>query len=594
MIKGLSVSNFKGIKDRSVDFNRKLNVFTGESGVGKTSLLSAIKYALYGKGTAADIKNGETEAKVTVEFDGGTTVERKRNKTANKVSISGNSTTAKSAEDYLEKKIASPDVLKLMLETDYFEGLSKKDVTSLFLSIIPAKLDKDAVLKLCEEHTGRSLTDKEKALIEKEIAGLGSFGIETLNTVHDNLVEERKAVKRDIKNLSEKTKEDIAAPAETAEALNDALYKLIEKETLLKGYEAELARYNREYNAYNDAQRSIMELNKQLEELKDVEKPDAETLKTLESDKAKFKDALKQSQSTQATLKANIDIFTRTLESLNKPVCPISEKLVCKTDKSGMKADIEGLIKQNKEAYDKHVEFSARCEEQIAKRDKGIDDYRKSETLYERKTNVLRLLEDKKKIAMPEKVEKPDVPVDIETQKSKIRVKLDNISRYDRYISDVKELEKCKENLAIIEEVVKMFDVKKGIYHLILNRIITPLSQMVNDKAKTYRDGFSVKFDIEEGIEILYEPDKGAGYIPMVNASASEFLFIAYLVITVIGKLTGCRIIVIDNLDKFDGGKAKEFFKMMRDDDTFEQIFAATVNHEDVISSLDKNEIIMV
>ena len=594
MIKGLSVRNFKGIADKTVDFNRKLTVFTGESGTGKTSMLSALKYALCGKGTVSDIKNGKIEAEVSLEFDDGTTVERKRDKTGNKVSIAGNNTTAKSAEDYLGKKIADPEILKLMLDTDYFEGLDKKDVTSLFLGIIPAKLDKDSVLKLCEEHTGRSLTDKEKKLIEGELTGQGTFGIDTLNTVHDRLVEERKAVKRDIKNLTEKTKDVIDKPSESADALNDELYKLIEKETVLRGYENELNRYNRELRAYEEAQREIAELTPQLEALKDVTKPDEAALKTLEGDKAKFKEALKQSQATQATLKANIDIFTRTIESLNKPVCPISEKLVCRTDKSGVKADIEDLIRQNKEAYDKHVAFAARCEEQIAKRDAGIDEYRKSETRYERKMMVQKMLEDKKKVTKPEEVKKPEVPADIAEKKAEIRKKLDNISRYDAYEKDVQSLKKCKEELGVIEECVKMFDVKKGIYHLILDRIITPLSQMVNEKAKTYRDGFSVKFDIEEGIEILYEPGAGRGYIPMSNASASEFLFIAYLVITVIGKLTGCRIIVIDNLDKFDGKKAAEFFKLMRDDDTFEQIFAATVNHEDVISTLDKNELVVM
>ena len=68
-----------------------------------------------------------------------------------------------------------------------------------------------------------------------------------------------------------------------------------------------------------------------------------------------------------ATNQANKQFLERTLESLNKPVCPLSDRSICKTDKSELRKEIEELIQKNSETIQRQTEHIKRCEEQIAK-----------------------------------------------------------------------------------------------------------------------------------------------------------------------------------------------------------------------------------
>lgn len=41
-VKRLDITNFRGIKDLSIEFDPRINVFIGENGTGKTAVLDAI------------------------------------------------------------------------------------------------------------------------------------------------------------------------------------------------------------------------------------------------------------------------------------------------------------------------------------------------------------------------------------------------------------------------------------------------------------------------------------------------------------------------------------------------------------------------
>ncbi len=47
MIKNLSLENFKGFNSTSIDFNNRLNVFIGENGSGKSSILEALYFLIF-------------------------------------------------------------------------------------------------------------------------------------------------------------------------------------------------------------------------------------------------------------------------------------------------------------------------------------------------------------------------------------------------------------------------------------------------------------------------------------------------------------------------------------------------------------------
>ena len=69
MLLSLLVKNFALIKETYVEFGEKLNVITGETGAGKSILISAICFALGERADKNNIRNGSEFAQVQLVFD---------------------------------------------------------------------------------------------------------------------------------------------------------------------------------------------------------------------------------------------------------------------------------------------------------------------------------------------------------------------------------------------------------------------------------------------------------------------------------------------------------------------------------------------
>ena len=68
MIESLEISNIGGIKSASLEFTSGLNVITGESGAGKSSVVRALELLTGSRGGVKFIRAGETLGQVTAKF----------------------------------------------------------------------------------------------------------------------------------------------------------------------------------------------------------------------------------------------------------------------------------------------------------------------------------------------------------------------------------------------------------------------------------------------------------------------------------------------------------------------------------------------
>ena len=69
MLRDLHIQNLALIEDLWLDFGPGLTVLTGETGAGKTVLLSALELIMGGRGDSSQIAAGQTRAKVEASFD---------------------------------------------------------------------------------------------------------------------------------------------------------------------------------------------------------------------------------------------------------------------------------------------------------------------------------------------------------------------------------------------------------------------------------------------------------------------------------------------------------------------------------------------
>ena len=70
MLKELYIENLAVIEKASIDFTSGVNVFTGETGAGKSILINGINAVLGQRITKDIVRNGEKKAVITAVFDG--------------------------------------------------------------------------------------------------------------------------------------------------------------------------------------------------------------------------------------------------------------------------------------------------------------------------------------------------------------------------------------------------------------------------------------------------------------------------------------------------------------------------------------------
>ena len=158
MIKKIIITNFKGISALSIA-PEHINVLCGPCGSGKSSALEAIRFALTGSGSASDISSGKQECSVEVVFSDGSTIERTRTRGGSTVRINGKKTSQLSASEYLEGMLGvTPKTLAAFCGADYIGSLSQKDITSLFLSVLPVQINFNKMIELVENMTARTLS----------------------------------------------------------------------------------------------------------------------------------------------------------------------------------------------------------------------------------------------------------------------------------------------------------------------------------------------------------------------------------------------------------------------------------------------------
>lgn len=107
-IKKVELNNFQSHDYTEMKFDRGLNVILGNSDVGKTAILRAIKWALYNepKGDYF-IRQGERDVSVKVVFSNGVVVQRKKTPSKNSyylLDTSGNERLLKDLELTFQKK----------------------------------------------------------------------------------------------------------------------------------------------------------------------------------------------------------------------------------------------------------------------------------------------------------------------------------------------------------------------------------------------------------------------------------------------------------------------------------------------------------
>ena len=580
----ISIRNFKGIEDLQLNA-KKLNAIIGKCGSGKSSLLDAIRFALTGKAGKEVIRKGCREASVVLRFSDNSTIERIRRTSENISKCNGKSSTKRSLDEFLTARNMNPCWIESLCSVDWFAGLSSKDLNNFFMTILPLRAKAETVVELVAQ-LDKDLTEKkEKYLMEEILKKQEIFSFNDLANGYNTAYTVRQELKRKYNEMLPRCTFNETVPAKTREDIEKEL-NISQVEAAEKEYSKRLKEYASSKKQHDLAIKRLDEMKKELDTYSSCKKPKEETKTQAEADRKLFQVHIKRTNEYIGTINSTLDLLKRTLDNLDKPICPISEKLICTTDKSQLKEELLSLIQKNENALASNKEFLAKCEDQVRKRDDIISNYQKEVYRYEQKTtlenNISKFIVPEI-LPEPQKVEKAH----LEAKKKELLDLLSILSRYEKVQQNKKELAKIKDKYDLAQFAVKVLDSKIGIPALILQRTLRFFEKKCNEKASLLREGFQIHFLSDNGITIQVSPGKGKPFVDMKEVSTGEFVCVAYILMTMIGEATKCHLFLIDNLDRLDTEYLNALLSLLEEDKKIEQVFLGGVDHADVERTLN-------
>ncbi len=202
IFKEITISNFKGIADLHIEFTENKNILEGENGIGKTSVLDAITWCLFGKNFADEKlfkitpiidEVEQTNLITSVELKvNDTLIERIWDNSKATIKVDGVKFGIREFNDYLRDKfLITDEEFKSLSNTDYIPKLHWRDLRNLIMGLVGEITNEEVY------------TRGDFSLIEDKIESVGiEKTVEDIKTSKSNLSNE---IKRLQGNIDQKT-----------------------------------------------------------------------------------------------------------------------------------------------------------------------------------------------------------------------------------------------------------------------------------------------------------------------------------------------------------------------------------------------------
>ena len=194
-IEKLHTMDFMGIPGKKVwEFRDKVTVLSAPNGAGKTSVISALRYALTGLEPEGEmIHKGKTSAAVQIDTAKGSYCRIKKLGKQSRYVMNGKTTSLGELTRALEEEMGvSVSNAKIITSSELLQGLDSRQFGELLLNYLPEMMDKETVISRVS-----NATPLMRKIMEDNLPG-GDFGTKELDSFFAFLMEKRKGVKKAI------------------------------------------------------------------------------------------------------------------------------------------------------------------------------------------------------------------------------------------------------------------------------------------------------------------------------------------------------------------------------------------------------------
>ena len=553
-IQKIVIENFKGIKFTTFMPKEEPTWLFDKNGSGKTSFLEALRYGLTGKMPKDILYHGADEGFVTILFNDpdNTTVTRYFYSGAkpNKVKVNSKTCTAKEAQKIIcEIMNASDEKLDVLTSNEVFQELIKGDLGKFLLSFITEPMTIEKLYDICE------FTDDEKAKIADDKLLPKKFDVSITDSVYQVLFAERASLKKQVASLQ--AKYDFEEPLPEPKYKSEADIKKAENEYIKLSGEAafekeKLDAYNKALTEYNSRKARQETLKRKLDEL--VAKLEVETTESdVDNVNKTLNDAVTMKHNFETIIASNKVIVNnqkKILDALDSDKCPISSCLICKTDKTKAKADVEESISAAQSAVDTASEGVTKESEIIKEANNRLSYLRTQLNI----TNEIKALKCRiSDIDVGEEPSKPAI-VTISGDWKLFPVYKKEYEEYYDFVSANELLGVLIKKTAIVDGLVKKFSPKGDVETAIMKHYC----DLFDTEAEMIANAFDyqVKFRPENGVKLSIVPAGKTAEVDFTSLSTGEKLIVSIIIYVVLNNLMGTDIIILDDFNDLDAENA--------------------------------------
>lgn len=603
-IKKLQTKDVKGLSGtRNYDFSKnKIAAFCERNGTGKTSILKSLVYVLTGEKPSGELVfTGAASAAVQVDFEDGTRIARLMpadSKKPQKFYVGEK--TAKKLQSTtlteLNKAIAAQagreiDNSRIIASSELLRALTGQQLSDLLMSYIPELLTKQDIISRM-----KILTAGQENLLLESLPE-GEFGVKVIDDLYKKFYEERKKAKQKvtegnavIRNLEQNS----AQPKYPREKIEQIIADLQKKRDEAVQFSAKMAEYQNLSSAAEKHKAQLTALDEQ------IAKFDPNATRTPQEERDALANDIEQAEKEEKTSYAAMQecqsqgkILQKAIRTISQQVCPLSDRLVCTTDKTGVVGDLQAefnacgnRFKEQKQVHEaalkKITEGKARL--------KAIDEANhKAEKLDSLKAERARLLETAP--AVPDKPEQGKSPEIYEEQIRKGQMQLaaiENAEKIKKLREDVAAAEaEQRKYSTLVEYFSPRGEIKKAITKFYLDSFAAPC----NAKAEKLFHGMNIRFIPENGVTLMV--DMGTGhYLTFESLSEGEKVCVVFLLMSMLSELSGFRVLILDELSVLDDSTFRKLLDVLKEHEAeYDLAVLACVDHSDTVITLKEKAV---
>lgn len=584
-INTIKINNFKGIVNLEYSPRNKLAVLCAPNGAGKTSFIEALRFGLTGDAPDNCINDMAEETEVELLFSkDDLSFSRSRHITKpSKVKVRGKSTTAKNLDIVLQDTIGlSKETLKITTSQELLTSMKPDALGSFLMEYVPEELDFDTVVKYIP-----GITPEAKEALALYLPPMPEkFGLSRVEETYKLVFEARSFAKKDKQNRDAQVNlMTLDPPSRSLEKIEEEEKSVFVQEGIQASAKAAMNLYNSAIKVRENAEKSIADLQRQID-ANTASKPRESELHDILSRKNKALENISNANKIIAMIETNLETFERTLETLHKPVCPISEMLVCTTDKTAIKEEITELINANKEGItiqEAIISEEKRKLEDLAKKEAEWNENNKCYTQKVTLTNRL-AVERKNLPSVPVKPASVTV-IDFEGKKADLKREKNYTIAYERNQQLLRESEALAKKYDMLNSLCKALEPKGVVMSGITSSYLGIFESVINKRADDLGAGYKVEFIAENGVNYTIKTPASTVFRPYADLSHGEQLIATFLLIDLLNSLCGTRIMLLDDLNHLDANNFNILLSLLQSktlQDDYDHIFVCVAHTPEI------------